>query len=95
MLRLLKLEHLTSKLESQPLVNKCQILFIADDSVSKIVFHFLDVDIPDDGTNDPFDFKFVRWMTKEKVSDRNSTHPITVTSSFGCRTSDCSVHFLL
>ena len=72
LLRLLKLEHLTSKLESQPLsalVNKYQILFIADDSVSKIVFHFLDVDIPDDGTNDPFDFKFVRWMTKEKVSD--------------------------
>lgn len=22
--------------------------------------------IPDDGTDDPFDFKFVRWMTKEK-----------------------------
>ncbi|KAK3087118.1 hypothetical protein FSP39_001906 [Pinctada imbricata] len=26
----------------------------------------LNVDIPDDGTDDPFDFKFVRWMCKEK-----------------------------
>ncbi|XP_048772556.1 kynurenine--oxoglutarate transaminase 3-like isoform X1 [Ostrea edulis] len=25
----------------------------------------LNVDFPDDGTNDPRDFKFVRWMTKE------------------------------
>ncbi|KAL4219671.1 Kynurenine--oxoglutarate transaminase 3 [Mactra antiquata] len=26
----------------------------------------LDVEIPDDGTDDPYDFKFVRWMTKNK-----------------------------
>lgn len=31
------------------------------------IFYVLDVKIPDDGTDDPFDFKFVRWMTKEKV----------------------------
>ena len=26
----------------------------------------LNVDIPDDGTDDPYDFKFVRWLCKEK-----------------------------
>lgn len=26
----------------------------------------LDVKVPDDGTSDPFDFKFIRWMCKEK-----------------------------
>ncbi|XP_060557184.1 kynurenine--oxoglutarate transaminase 3-like [Ruditapes philippinarum] len=26
----------------------------------------LDVEIPDDGTDDPYDFKFIRWMCKEK-----------------------------
>ncbi|KAL3871253.1 hypothetical protein ACJMK2_039260 [Sinanodonta woodiana] len=26
----------------------------------------LNFEIPDDGTDDPYDFKFVRWMTKEK-----------------------------
>lgn len=31
-------------------------------------YDFSDVDFPDDGTNDPRDFKFVRWMTKELVS---------------------------
>ena len=32
-----------------------------------LIFWFSDVNIPDDGTDDPFDFKFVRWMTREKV----------------------------
>ena len=32
-----------------------------------LIFLFSDVNIPDDGTDDPFDFKFVRWMTREKV----------------------------
>lgn len=26
----------------------------------------LNIDIPDDGTDDPYDFKFVRWLCKEK-----------------------------
>jgi hypothetical protein len=30
-------------------------------------FVFIDVEIPDDGTDDPYDFKFIRWMCKEKV----------------------------
>lgn len=29
---------------------------------------FSDKDFPDDGTSDPRDFKFVKWMTKELVS---------------------------
>ena len=36
-------------------------------SADNAVF-FTDVEIPDDGSGDPFDFKFVRWMTKNKVS---------------------------
>ena len=34
----------------------------------KLMLCFTDVEIPDDGSGDPFDFKFVRWMTKNKVS---------------------------
>ena len=30
----------------------------------------LDVEIPDDGTDDPYDFKFVRWLTKNKVWEK-------------------------
>ncbi|KAH3799290.1 kynurenine--oxoglutarate transaminase 3-like isoform X2 [Dreissena polymorpha] len=42
-----------------PTVPEAGYFMMAD--ISKI-----NVDIPDDGTDDPFDFKFIRWMTKNK-----------------------------
>ena len=46
------------------------LYFIMDFNImysSLILVYFTDVDIPDDGTDDPYDFKFVRWLCKEKV----------------------------
>ena len=36
--------------------------------IFKVLLCIADVEIPDDGSGDPYDFKFIRWMTKNKVS---------------------------